>query len=236
MFVIGNMNVNRTYNEETMNSGLAKGPIDVSIGELEKFKTLNPDYSKVSCYADKIKNENEEYQVLSFRQEVIVILFLKEKHFNNINDYVKVGTSFMKYYGLITTDPNSIYSRFLCALNNNSKQISKYIMDFYEPDLRLIDNEERKIMESSSEKIVIGERNRSLSLILTDFGLPSDISRNLQEIYNDGLSPGVIKNLSIALINFFIENKFLRESKSVKLQENEDQMPLDDSDFDNEDE
>ncbi len=204
---------------------IISGPIEVKKSEVDMFQRINTDRRKVELFAGKIRREEEEYEKFSDQDDcVLSVLFLKEKHFENIKKIFKKGSSVVKAVSLMVDTPR-VVSHAWDVIDKNLSEISLMTTKLIGFDLSL-EEEQTYLNAGNDQSIVVPESKKiNISSMLSEFSVPENISKDVEEIYNEGFNMETMGSIFISIVTYFFNKKYTQNNFASK---NQKKVDLDD--------
>jgi hypothetical protein len=154
--------------------------------ELRRFRERCGDPDDVADFATGIRRLAKKYEDIDDDYELCV-LFLKEKHIENINENFRVALPTVSLVGnsVLSVHPN--VQVVLTGLTTNSTKISEWISYIYEPDYTIADREDN---DSEGALIPIPRDEvtlRDMRRVLGDCKVPTSITGGIVEMFSKGV-------------------------------------------------
>jgi hypothetical protein len=237
----------------------ASSRIDLTTGDIIKFREHRFEKSTIDNYAELIKQRRKEWE--EFENEYVVALFLKEQHFNNISKGIKSLTT-VASVGILASllapgddknkkkkksdsegfNFNAVFQNLINGLSNNSEEISAIIVQYIGPDFSIEQGD--SVIQYEHKKVVVSEyQGKPIASILKDLCVPESISSEMDDIWKNGLTISSATSIVANSISYFSEKQkevntsnFGRKRKIIQEEESSDDSEYYDSSSDDDSE
>lgn len=174
--------------------------------DLELFRVLNGDNPRIREEAENLKNNHAELR--EYPPEVAIIIHTKSQYLASIKRYMNNAITAGNVLSLASETVNS-YKWIIDTLKEYVPDVSRFILDYIEPDYSLQDPSRYK---GNKLLVVSNNKPRNISAILQAFQVPEGIAGDLQEIYTKGT---LYDPVSISMLINIAETYFKKTKKKT---------------------